>query len=381
MTDYSGYVPTNTNLYLGDYTTSPSGVYYAYLVGGMIYPNTPTYSFWVVPGSGPSVSGCCLGYQPVSQFANAPNLGGFFASMQGDGNFVIYTSTSGLDQGTVLPVAATNSQQSTQGAYFAQVGDDGSFTIYSGASPSPTAEAIYTAPNNSHGSVTSINLTNITYDFAHANILSETGVGLYSADFINATTLPEQVNAQQNISYTQTATTTFAVSDAVAVGISANLKFGIPGVVQDFVQLSVTNTTTITHGKADSSSNTVTEIAGARPTIPALSTYNVQITGTAESYAIPYTWTGVATYQDGTTADIVGTGTFDGGSEGNFQVTTTCIIAVLPSTCAPGSTEAPATILPVPEPITAMLLPLGLLGVAAARRFRRPAGLASRAVG
>lgn len=179
------------------------------------------------------------------------------------------------------------------------------------------------------------------------------------------------MNAQQNISYTQTATTTFSVSDAVSEGISANLKFGIPGVVQDSLQLSITNTTTITHGKADSKSTTVTEIAGARPTIPALTTYNVQITGTAESYAIPYNWTGVATYQDGTTANVDGSGSFQGGSEGNFQVTTTCVIAVLPTVCAPGSTETPATtIFPIPEHATAILLPFGLVAVTAARRRR-----------
>ena len=367
-TAYPGYIPPDTELHYNDYTTSSSGTYYAVLVSQTIYPSTPSYEFWVVPGSNPTVAPCCLGYNPLTTLSDT-SLGGFFAHMQTDGNFVVYTSATGSDQGTTIPVAATNSQQTGGGSYFAQVGDDGSFTIHSGSDPATDNGAVYTAVNNSHGTVTSINLLNLTYDFTKANILSETGVSKYNADFSNPTSIPIQQVAQTNISYTQTATLTFSVADAVSEGISGNLTVGIPGIAKDSLGFSITNTTTVTHGKADSESTTVTFIAGSRPTIPALETWNVQITGTSESYTIPYSWSGVATYQDGTTANVVGTGTFEGASEGNFQVTTTCILAVLPQTCEPGSTSTPVTIFPAPEPSTVMILALALLGLMIGRRF------------
>ncbi|MGD9616893.1 MAG: hypothetical protein AB7H90_20145 [Alphaproteobacteria bacterium] len=366
---YPAYIPPDTELFYNDYTTSPSGVYYAVFVSQTIFPSTPSYEFWIVPGSNPSVAPCCLGYNPLTILSDT-SLGGFFAHMQPDGNFVVYTSATGTDQGTVIPVAATNSQQSAGGPYFAQVGDDGSFTIYSGSDPVNFNNGpVYTAQNNSHGAVTSINLLDIDYDFSKANILSMTGVGWYNTDFVNPTDIPDQVVAQQNISYTQTATLTFSVADAIGESISGNVTFGVPGIVKDSLGFSITNTTTITHGKADSDSSTVTFIAGSRPVLPPHTTYNVQITGTEATYTIPYSWSGVATYEDGTTANVVGDGIFKGASQGNFLVTTTCVLAVLPQTCEPGSTTVPALISPVDEPGAATILSMALVGFMAARRF------------
>lgn len=372
MVAYPGYIPPNTELHNGDYTTSPSGMYYGQFV-------TFSYSgggffFWIVPGSNPDVAPCCFGYDPTSFLSNN-YLGGYFVHMQTDGNFVVYTSATGLDQGTVIPVADTGTQQGYSGAFFAQVGDDGSFTVYSGSGPSDNNGALSPQPpNHSHGAVTGIDLTNITYDMGNAHILSQTGLGLYSAQFENPTSSPVQFVAQQNISYTQTASFSFSVADAVSEGISANVTWGIPGIAKDSIGFSITNTTTITHGHADSSSSQVTFIAGARPNVPAFETYDVSITGTQASYEIPYSWTGVATYGDGTKANVIGDGKFTGASEGNFQAVTTCVLAVLPQTCAPGSIITPALISPVTEPGTAMLFPLAVLGSAVARRFRQRSG-------
>lgn len=370
MATYTGFIPPGTTLYNNDYTTSPSGVYYGMFAVNVGANNQPNgYEFWIVPGSSPSVSGCCNGYSPVVGQSDT-NLGGFFARMESNGTLTVYTSATGTNQGTVLPVGAINTTQVAQPPYFAQVGDDGSFTIYSGSAPTSNdnSGSVFSV-NNSHGAVSSINLQSITYNYSKAAYTSQTGVGWLDADYTNSTSLPQQQDGTVNVSYNQTATLSFSVADAVGEGISANVTWGIPGIAKDSLGFQITNTTTVTHGHADSTSTTVSFTAGARPVVPPGETYNIKVTATAASYTIPYTWTGLATYADGTTAEVAGTGLFDGASQGDFQVTTTCIS----DNCSAllGSITQPAEIMPVPEPGTWLLFSLGLLALAGLRRMRR----------
>lgn len=92
---------------------------------------------------------------------------------------------------------------------------------------------------------------------------------------------------------------------------------------------------------------------GFRPTVPAFTDYLVTVTGTQADYDVPYTWAGVATYDDGVAANVDGTGLFAGGSEGNFVATVTCVSS--PSSC---DSAVPFTTLlfPVPEPSSGALL-------------------------
>lgn len=370
MASYAGYLPPGTTLFNGDYTSSPSGVYYGMFAVNVGIDNQPNgYEFWIVPGSSPSVSGCCNGYSPVVDQSDT-NLGGFFARMETNGTLTVYTSATGTNQGTVQPVGAINTPQVDQPPYFAQVGDDGSFTIYSGSAPTSNdnSGSVFSV-NQSHGAVSSINLQTLTYDYSKAKLTSTTGVGWLNADYTNSTPLPQQQDGTTNVSYSQTATFSFSVADAVSEGISANVTWGIPGIAKDSIGFQITNTTTITHGRADSASSTVSFTAGARPVVPPGETYNVKVTATAASYSIPYAWSGQATYADGTTANVAGVGTFEGASQGNFQVTTTCVS----TNCSAlgGSITHPAEITPVPEPGTWLLLSLGIVAMAALRRLRR----------
>ena len=368
MATYTSYLPQGTSLFNGDFTTSPSGVYYGVFAVNRDANNVPNgYEFWIVPGSSPAVSGCCFGYSPVIGQSDA-NLGGFFARMESNGTLTVYTSATGTDQGTVLPVGAINTPQAGNPPYFAQVGDDGGFTIYAGSSPLDNIGPVFAAANNSHGKVTGIDLQSITYDYGNAKYTSQTAVGWLDADYTNNTPLPQQQDGTTNVSYSQTATLSFSVADAVSEGISANVTWGIPGIAKDSLGFQITNTTTVTHGRADSSSTTVSFTAGARPVVPPGETYNIKVTATAASYTIPYSWTGLATYADGTTASVAGVGSFEGASQGNFQVTTSCIS----DNCSAlvGSVTHPAEITPVPEPTTWLLLSLGLVALAWLRRSR-----------
>jgi len=93
----------------------------------------------------------------------------------------------------------------------------------------------------------------------------------------------------------------------------------MPGLFNSSLQVGITDSTTITHGQATTTSSQVSFTAGFRPEVPALTEYLVTVTGTQATYEVPYTWNGVATYDNGMTADVEGTGLLTGGSEGNFK--------------------------------------------------------------
>ena len=165
MTVYSGYIPANTEMFPGDYTTSPSDLFYGALDN--------SGNFWVVWGSNPTLdpipTSCCnQGYQVLT--ANGANQGGFFVHMQTDGNFVSYTSTTGKDMGPLNQVvAATNSNQiPSNPPYFAQINDKGDFQIFQGTSAPPNTNTIYgLIDNDPPGTLTGITINHLNYDFSN----------------------------------------------------------------------------------------------------------------------------------------------------------------------------------------------------------------------
>ncbi len=119
--------------------------------------------------------------------------------------------------------------------------------------------------------------------------------------------------------------------------------------------------------------------------MPAHSTYQTTLTATKETYDIPYTFDGIATYSSGATAEVQGTGDFNGGDTGVFIATTDCVST--PGGCGPGPVSeqlvgdtgsevvvgGPAPVgapLPVPEPASLPLLPAALMATAVIRRVR-----------
>ncbi|WP_170985111.1 PEP-CTERM sorting domain-containing protein [Roseomonas sp. AR75] len=324
-----------------------------------------------MPGSNPDVAGCCTnGWTPLSGLSDA-NLGGFFAHMQTDGNFVLYTSATGTNSGTVVPVAATQSQQQgSSTSYFAQVQDDGSFQVFSGSGPQDgNKSSIYTA-TNAQGAVTALDLQTVTYDFANAQFSNITGIAEAPVDLTNTTNLPQQGIGQLNLSYSQSYSLSFSVADSVGESITATTTVSLPGLAKEGLQVGVSNQTTVTHGRADTTTSTVQWVVGFRPTVPPLTTLRVQVNGVNAAYEVPFSWSGVATYEGGATADVVGSGMFKGASQGNFQATVSCLISVLPSHCDPGAYQIPLTFTEVSEPGTMALLAVALIGVVAAGRFK-----------
>lgn len=363
MANYNGFIPPDTQLLSGDYTTSPSGTYYGITGGGF---------FWIVPGSNPAVAGCCTsGYAPLQTVSDA-NLGGWFSHMQTDGNFVLYTSASGTNSGQVIPIAATNSQQATPASsYFAQIGDDGSLKIIPGSGPNNIIGSSIYSVSNPNGAVTGISLSDVTYNFNDAKFTSVTGIAGGYVDLANTTDLPQQGIGQLNLTYSQSYSLSFSVADAVGESISATTTISLPGLAKEGLTIGISNQTTVTHGHSDTTTSAVQWAAGFRPTVPPLSTLRVELNGVNASYEVPFDWVGVATYESGVTANVIGKGTFKGSSEGNFQASVYCLISVLPSHCDPGASFlTPLEFSAVPEPAS-MLLLLGAMALGVATRNRR----------
>lgn len=384
MTVYQGYIPSGGQLFAGDYVTSPDGLYYGFLDTTGAYSGTPGL-FLVAPGSNPTiapvVSGCIYCSYPVTTTPSA-NLGGFFAQMGTDGNLVVYSSATGKDQGVVVPVSSSMTGQSPANPpYYATIQDNpahgnggGSFIVYQGNYPNQTNPLVMDA-QNIVGSVTSIALsggasgTGIDYNFGAATVGKVLGVSSQNTPITNYTSQTQQFNVNLTLSYTDTSSFNFQVSKATGVSIGSSVNVGVPGIVGTTISFGVTSTTTISKGQTKTTSNSTTFQAGVRPNVPPGYTYDAYITGQDISFSVPYTWTGVATYQGGATARVTGTGIYEGDVTGYLHAIIYCANAPPGAPACPSIPISDTPLAAMAEPGTAMILPIALLGAVVARRW------------
>lgn len=368
MTVYSNYIPPNTEMYPGDYTTSPSDLFYGAL--------DQSGNFWVVWGSNPTLNpvpnlgNCCNQGYPVLPNSGNVNNGGFFVHMQTDGNFVSYTSATGKDIGPVTPVAATASNQiPANPPYFAQVNDKGEFKIYQGTSGPPNSNSIFGILDpNPPGTLTGITIKHLSYDFNNVSNFQTQSVAEGSVTNQNPGNLVDQGIAQLNISYTLSESFSFNVANTTGLNTSVGFQVGVPGIGQASTNVTVVDTTTITNGQSNTTSKTVTLIAGSRPEVPAHSAVITYFSGTTGTYDVPYTWDGVETFSDGVSALVEGSGVFSGASTGNFLTASYLCESI--DNCS----NAPTLIGSGPAMIAAepgLLLPVALLMTGIAQRVRR----------
>jgi hypothetical protein len=383
VTVYQGYIPSGSEMFAGDYVTSPDGLYYGFLDTTGMYSGTPGL-FLIAPGSNPTiapvVSNCIYCSYPVTTTPSS-NLGGFFARMGSDGNLVVYSSATGKNQGTVVPVSSSMTGQSpSTPPYYATIQDNpkngnngGSFIFYQGTYPDQTHPLILDA-QNIIGSMTGITLsggasgTGIDYDFAAAKAGKVLAVASQITPVTNYTSQTQQFNVNLSLSYTDTSSFNFQVSDATGISISSSVSVGVPGVVGTSLQFGVTSSTTISKGQTTTTSNSTTFQVGVRPEVPPGYTYNAYLTGEDVSFVVPYTWSGVATYAGGATAKVSGSGIYEGDVTGYLHAIIFCADAPPGSPACPSIpiSDMPVNILA--EPSTAMILPIALLGAVIARR-------------
>ncbi len=376
MTECSGYVTdsipiypyTQPNSVCAPYITSPSGVYVAYLL--------PTVQFEVQRGSTPNPppSGTNGVWATPQLNIGTPQYAS--ANLFPTGEFDLY-GNSNSPAYTVSPSSGDRS-----GATLS-LSDSGTLTINQGRSPGPLGAQYFS--NNISDPVTSIALSDINYDLAHPTNTKITQVSAASNLLKNNTAQTQSIATSLSLAYTKTSSWNFGLSEAIAIGLKSTSSVGVPGVGQELLELSLTSTTTISSGTGQSDTFNTGFSTGIPASVPPFSTYQTKLSGMAETFDVPYTWDGVATYSTGATADIHGSGVFSGGDTGVFTTEVDCIQT--PGGCPTGPVSeelvgggglgsgVPVGVpSPIPEPASLPLLPAALMATVVIRRLRTRPG-------
>jgi hypothetical protein len=194
--------------------------------------------------------------------------------------------------------------------YFATLNDNGSFIIKAGT-PSNPGKQIFS--NNVNNSVKQLDLTSMDYNFAAGTISHEEAVAGAALDANNKSPIEQTFPLTVGLEYSETETSNWKTSEAVALKIESKGQFGVPGLTSE-TTLGITSTTTYEQGGATSNGETVKFMTGVQLRVPAFSFYQAFIVATQAESTVPYTFAGTALYDDGQSADISGSGVFEGVS-------------------------------------------------------------------
>jgi hypothetical protein len=342
---------------------SPDGVYYADLLGNG--------SVIVSQGTDPTTSGVNTVYTspPGPAAGQTPE----FPADLGAGQFEVLTSNFGVitELGTFPGYNYITTMSLT---------DNGALTVSTGGNQDFS--------DNVNDPVVGYKVSGITYDLANPTITTSQQVtGLVDTE-TNGTSVTQSFPATLSLSHTDSYSHTFSFSEAFTIGLKTTFEAAIPLIGGDKSELTLSSTTTAGFANTTTTSDTKTFTAGVNVTVPAHSEYEAVITATKETYSVPFTYTGDATYQNGAVVPIDGSGTFDGTDTGVFQTAIICISQ--PGGCGSGLTGDlgdlppgfltrgeslvgifPAT--PIPEPSTWAMMLMGFagLGYAGYRQTRK----------
>ena len=361
MTAYSA-VLDNTDggqgLFPGDYLTSPGGVYFATLL--------TNGQFVVAQGSNPDLNGAYSNNTVFNTGKTIPSGQNYAYSSVAQSLFGVY-AWNNASSGS--PVTLFSEGTITQGQTgFLTLSDAGQLALTLGNPSNPGSQVWNNGVNDP---VKNINLTSINYGTASATLTPGQQVTNLTVPFTNSTSLTQVNQPAISTTYSQTSAWNFNLSEALTAGVSAtaSANLGIPDVAEGgaSVTVSASETTTFSGGQSNSTTigNTFSDTVDL--TIPPFSQYDAYITSVPISYTLPYTFTGIATYANGNTEQVVGSGTFDGGDSTNFAAGAYCVYYNgVGNPCPEGSTLRPPGT-PVPEPATLLLLPVALLAVTGVR--------------
>jgi hypothetical protein len=333
--------------------TSPSGVYYAFVEDGEVI---------VSQGTNPTISGI---------------------------NPVTTNTLEGFPMFPTLPAGDSVS-----------LADNGLLTVSTtirNPNPPPKTKQFplgYNGLSSFGGGFTSLNLSNrglndpvvgynvndITYDIEHPIVLTTGQVTGTDDPLDNGADHTEIFTPTLMLSHTESTMQSISVSDAITAGIKTTIDVQIPVLGASKTELSLSETHTVINVSGTTQSDTITTTASATVSVPAFSHYEAVITATKAQISVPFTYTGDATYADGSVVPIDGSGVFDGSSTTHFATAIICVSQ--PGGCSAGlggpgdlSGLLPAGFLkpgealvavlpatPVPEPSTWAMMLLGFVG-------------------
>jgi hypothetical protein len=290
---------------------SPSGVYTALLQGDGVFvvvrgdPTNPANLAWQSGKTTHSVE--------------------VAAGLTDYGDFIVYRFVlcCGGSAAYLDPVWSTGTAQSAKGTFFAKLSDEGTFTINSGTLSAPGKQIF---SNNVNDPVVSVDITSITYDFAHTRVSPPSQVFGASQTCINRLPTEASCNLSLALNYTKTNTFTFTANQSISLGFKSTTKLGVPGVGEQTAEWSIMGTAGFTEGKSDAESEGRTFTSGVTIPLPASTTYKGQLVGELVDATIPFTYTGTATYKSGKTATVVDvSGIYNGVDTGQFTIELTCV--------------------------------------------------------
>jgi PEP-CTERM motif len=346
--------------------TSPSGVYYAFLDNGQVV---------VSQGTNPTISGInpattnTLGI--FSMFPTVP--AGDTVSLADNGLLTVSTTTKNPNpppQTVQVPIAFNGP----------------SAVVPFGVPPLSLFNKGLNDP------VVGYNVNDITYDIQHPTVLTTAQTTGQVDTLTNSTDRTQVFLTTLTLTHTDSTMQSLSVSDAITAGIKTTVDVQIPVLGASKTELSLSTTHTVTNVNGTTQSDTITSSSGATVSVPAGAVYEAVLTGMKAQISVPFTYTGDATYQDGSVIPIDGTGVFNGSSTSDFQTAIICVSQpggceagvggdlsdfLPPGFLAPGEEVVavlPAT--PVPEPSTWAMMLLGFagLGLAGYRRARAGRG-------
>ena len=342
----------------GSWLVSPSGLFNG------VQQNDGNFvvSHGTTPGTGPVLwaSGTSTGNATAPfQFAAFTTQYGNLASQL----FLNDGSTPAYSQNVGAPDYFLSRPNGTLGTYFTSVSDNGVLAVNPGSSGNATGGA--TVQSNKSDPLKSLNIQTINYDFDHVTYNSiQTQYGATAVDH-NDTATRQTYPISLDLTYTNSSTFDWSLSQATELSVSSEEQIGVPGIGDASLTEGITSTTTLSSGQSTTTEQSQTYTAGGEIAVPAYTTYTTTITGQKVNASVPYSFTGIALYNSGITAPVFGTGVFQGVSTGVFDTETTCTAS--PTNCLPIAPEPT----PVPEPASVSVLLMAACATLSVRYSRR----------
>ncbi len=285
----------------GDVLVSPSGTFNGRLQadGNFIVsygPNPNTSLLWAANYSNPSAGPYALYYV----FGNGVPF---------------YFPWNGVGQApyVLLNTFPTSGTKPT----FLQLNDNGTLSLYPGTNGVATGSA--RAARGNSATFQNLELTSINYDLAQATFPQVNQVYSVAQTLTNSSHLPATQTTTLSLTYSNTQTYDWSVSHTVSVTIGAQKTFGVPVIGDTKLSMQLGYSTTISHGESTSSGQQTTYQSQVSVTVPPNDAVGVQIVAYQQDALVPFTYTGVYHFTDGTSVPASGTGEFEGVSTGVFD--------------------------------------------------------------